>query len=161
MLKDYYSILGIATTATTADISAAYKQLAKQWHPDRNRAPDATARMQEINEAYLILKDPLKRARYDEAHARVYGRAKEERRTYEQGPRTGPTASGRAEPVMDEELENLIKEARRKAKEMLDFTLSETRNILMEGLKSVLSYLVFPLVMGLFGLMIIAARGCN
>lgn len=63
--RDYYDVLNVAPTATAMEIRAAYRALVKRWHPDCNRHPRATARLQEINEAYDCLKDPSRRAVYD------------------------------------------------------------------------------------------------
>lgn len=65
--KDYYAALGVSKTATEAEIKKAYKQQVKKYHPDLN--PDsktAEAKMKEINEAYDVLSDADKRARYDQ-----------------------------------------------------------------------------------------------
>ena len=69
--KDYYEILGVSRDATAEEIKQSYRRLAKKYHPDTNPAPDATERFKEINEAYEVLSDPEKRARYDR-----YGSAK-------------------------------------------------------------------------------------
>lgn len=64
--KDYYDILGVDRTASERDIKKAFRRLARQWHPDVN--PDdsrAEEKFKEINEAYDVLSDPDKRARYD------------------------------------------------------------------------------------------------
>lgn len=64
--EDYYSILGVAKTASADEIKKAYRKLAMQYHPDRN--PDnkeAEAKFKDINEAYEVLKDDQKRAAYD------------------------------------------------------------------------------------------------
>jgi curved DNA-binding protein len=64
--KDYYQTLGIPRTAGEDEIRKAYRKLAKQYHPDRNRGqPRAEEKFKEINEAYEVLSDPQKRARYD------------------------------------------------------------------------------------------------
>lgn len=63
--KDYYEILGIPRDADEQAIKKAYHKLAMQWHPDRNKSPEAGERFKEIATAYAILKDPQKRARYD------------------------------------------------------------------------------------------------
>lgn len=62
---DYYEVLGVDRGATQEQIKQAYRQLALQYHPDRNRAPDATERFKEIAEAYAVLGDLNKRAEYD------------------------------------------------------------------------------------------------
>lgn len=65
MFKDYYKLLEISQNATEAEIKKAFREQAIKWHPDRNKGTDTTLRMQEINEAYLILKDFEARHRYD------------------------------------------------------------------------------------------------
>lgn len=67
--KDYYKILGVSRDASTAEIQRAYRKLARQFHPDVNKEPEAAARFVEINEAKEVLKDPEKRKLYD-----TYGR---------------------------------------------------------------------------------------
>lgn len=64
--KDYYQILGVARDATQDDIRKAYRKLARKYHPDVSKEPDAEARMKEINEANAVLSDPEKRAAYDQ-----------------------------------------------------------------------------------------------
>ncbi|MCY4512595.1 MAG: DnaJ domain-containing protein [Bdellovibrionales bacterium] len=61
----YYDILGISRDASQEDIKLAYNRMISEFHPDRNQAPDATQKAQEINEAYDILKDPSLRSEYD------------------------------------------------------------------------------------------------
>jgi len=64
--KDYYEILGVERDASPSKIKEAYRRLAFQYHPDRNREnPAAVERMKEINEAYAVLSDPEKRKTYD------------------------------------------------------------------------------------------------
>ena len=65
MFKDYYQILGITPQATDSEIKMAYRKMSMKWHPDRNPDSDVTSMMQDINEAYAILKDASKRKRYD------------------------------------------------------------------------------------------------
>jgi DnaJ-class molecular chaperone len=64
--SDYYDILGVSKTATAAQIKSSYRKLALQWHPDRNKSPEAEAKFKEINEAYQILSDTKKRQTYDQ-----------------------------------------------------------------------------------------------
>lgn len=63
--RDYYEVLGVDRSASAEEIKRAYRQLARQYHPDVSEAPDAEARFKEINEAYQVLSDPQKRMTYD------------------------------------------------------------------------------------------------
>ncbi|XQP55162.1 MAG: molecular chaperone DnaJ [Mycoplasmoidaceae bacterium] len=63
--RDYYEVLGISKDATEQDVKKAFRRLAMQYHPDRNKAPDAEEKFKEINEAYAVLSDKEKRATYD------------------------------------------------------------------------------------------------
>ena len=65
--KDYYSTLGVARDASQDEIKQAYRRLARKYHPDVSKEPDAEARFKEIGEANEVLKDPEKRAAYDQA----------------------------------------------------------------------------------------------
>ncbi len=67
--KDYYKILGVAETADAAEIKSSYRKLARKYHPDVSKEADAEARFKEIGEAYEVLKDPEKRAEYDQLRA--------------------------------------------------------------------------------------------
>jgi curved DNA-binding protein len=64
--QDYYQVLGVARDAPATDIKKAFRRLARQYHPDISKEPDAEKRMKEINEAYAVLSDPEKRAAYDQ-----------------------------------------------------------------------------------------------
>jgi curved DNA-binding protein CbpA len=64
--RDYYKVLGVAPDASAEEIKEAYRRLAFQCHPDRHQeSEEAPKKMQEINEAYAILSDPITRREYD------------------------------------------------------------------------------------------------
>jgi DnaJ-class molecular chaperone len=63
--SDHYQILGVSIDASTREITSAYRKLALQYHPDRNKSPHANEMMLKINTAYGILSDPHKREQYD------------------------------------------------------------------------------------------------
>lgn len=63
--KDYYAILGVSKDADKKEIQKAFQQKARKLHPDVNKAPDAEDRFKEVSEAYAVLSDDQKRARYD------------------------------------------------------------------------------------------------
>ena len=73
--RDYYEVLNVANTATKEEIKRAYRKLALQYHPDRNKSPSAEEKFKEISEAYAVLSDDEKRAQYDQfGHAGISGR---------------------------------------------------------------------------------------
>ncbi|HAT8857522.1 TPA: DnaJ domain-containing protein [Legionella pneumophila subsp. pneumophila] len=66
MDKDYYKIMGVSQDASEKDIKMAYRKLARKYHPDISKEPDAEEQFKEMAEAYEVLKDPKKRSEYDQ-----------------------------------------------------------------------------------------------
>ncbi|MEJ6002313.1 DnaJ C-terminal domain-containing protein [Paucibacter soli] len=71
--KDYYATLGLARSASADEIKRAYRKLARKYHPDVSKEPDAEARFKEVSEAYEVLHDAEKRAAYDQVGQRWQG----------------------------------------------------------------------------------------
>src|SRR3546814_12272855 len=67
--KDYYKILGVSRSASAEEIKRAYRKLAREFHPDKNKAKGAEDRFKEVNEANEVLGDAEKRKAYDELGA--------------------------------------------------------------------------------------------
>lgn len=65
MQSDYYEILGVSKDASETDIKKAFRKKAVEYHPDRNKSPDAAEKFKKVNEAYQVLSDPEKRKMYD------------------------------------------------------------------------------------------------
>lgn len=122
MFKDYYKILGISQYATMQEIMFAYRTMSIKWHPDRNPDVDVISIMQDLNEAYYMLKDDIKRNRYDQEYNRfIEQRYRKREKEQEQLPKTtSHTSFGSYDyDIQDEELKEDIKVAREYAKELV------------------------------------------
>lgn len=94
--RDYYDVLGVSKSASDAELKAAYRKQALQWHPDRNKTAEAETKFKEVNEAYEVLSNSEKRAAYDQfGHSAFeqgggapYGAPFGGGRTYQNGPFT-------------------------------------------------------------------------
>lgn len=64
--RDYYEVLGLSKGCSEDDIKSAYRKLAKKYHPDLNKEPGAEEKFKEVQEAYEVLSDSSKRAKYDQ-----------------------------------------------------------------------------------------------
>lgn len=64
--RDYYEVLGVSKSSGADELKRAYRKLALEWHPDRNKSSEAETKFKEINEAYQVLSDPKKKEAYDQ-----------------------------------------------------------------------------------------------
>jgi len=91
--RDFYDVLGVSKNASADEIKKAYRKQALEWHPDRNKSPEASEKFKEINEAYEVLGNPQKKQTYDQfGHAAFSqggpGFGGFGGQTYQQGPFT-------------------------------------------------------------------------
>ena len=95
--RDYYEILGVSKNSSAVEIKKAYRKLALQYHPDKNKTASANGKFKEINEAYEVVSDPKKRQTYDQFGHAAFGQGGPsgpnpftggQGQTYRQGPFT-------------------------------------------------------------------------
>ena len=119
-IPDYYAVLGIGIDASQDELRKAWRAAQKQWHPDRNPAPEAAEKIRQINAAWEVLGDPEKRAEYDSVYFTVRARIAEEQRRAREAERL---ERERRERLRQQELERKMRaeaEARRRAQEAED-----------------------------------------
>lgn len=145
MFKDYYKILGIYPPTTEREIKSAYIKQSLKYHPDKNPNEDTTAQMQEINEAYLILKDSEARFRYD----KIYFKFKNEMKSGNISSESKYDNTNDNEyqyEFYDDVLKKWMSNAKRQAEKMkyevVDEVKGSTRNILSILLPFMLGYIL-------------------
>ena len=146
MLKNYYSILEVEETSTQEEIKSAFKEQALKWHPDRNKGKDTTNKMQEINEAYLILKDEDARKRYNVEFQNFKKYKWQKEREYEEKQRRKTENKKEAEEktqneysaynVKDEILKKWMDNAKKQAVDLAKQTISDLSGMVVTGTKA-------------------------
>ncbi len=122
MFPNYYKRLGLNKIASKEDIKKAFRQLALQYHPDRNKSPDAEQIFIEVNEAYLILYDVDARQKYDKEYEYHF----KEEHVSQEGPSYQQEAAQNNSSVFDDsELNNWAKNAREQGNEYAKMTFDE------------------------------------
>jgi DnaJ-class molecular chaperone len=124
-MQDYYAILNIDSNASNECIKKAYRKEASKWHPDKNKSPEATQRMQLINEAYLILSDKEARDRYDQEYQH-----------YRDFKEQSYSNSKQDYSFNDDVLNNWVNNARVQAKEMAKQSLDDLLGMTQAAFKA-------------------------
>lgn len=159
MFKDYYKLLDVSPSASIFEIKQAYRKKSLQWHPDKNPGVDVTSVMQDINEAYKILKDDVSRARYN----KEYYKFTKQRENCNLKHKESKSESWDYDyDIYDEDLKNDINEARKYAKDLVDEffrNLKETSKVAAKGAwDGAYGYIIG----GIFATIIFALiRACN
>lgn len=158
--KDYYAILEIGRQSSSEEIRAAYRLLSKKWHPDLNPGKDVTQKMQDINEAYAILKDPVKKARYDFEYDNYF---RTDKIRQESEGRSEWEEHKQEYEVHDENLKQDIKEARKYAEDLVaEFfkNLKETSKDAAKGAwDEAKGYIVAGIIMSIIATMVLTCSG--
>lgn len=149
MFKDYYAILEVEVSATQEEIKAAFKRQALKWHPDRNIGQDTTSKMQDINEAKLILIDREARERYNkefykfrdyqrqkEDEKRQREKQREEQKYKEQKQYQETESQAKDYKVEDEILNKWMNNAKKQAVDLAKETIEDLKGMTKEGMKA-------------------------
>ena len=142
MIQDHYKILGLTTSVTKEEIKKAYRKLALEWHPDKNKAPNAHKMFIKINEAYLILYDEQARAKYDKEYEFFFGKYQEETENWKEGyKQENPFTENKQQKSKytysynDPDLNNWSESAKRQATKYASMSFVEFGKLLGEVIK--------------------------
>ena len=157
MLKDYYSILDIKQSATREEIKVARNRQAKKWHPDLNPEIDVTQKMQEVNEAYLILADSEARKRYDieynnfrkhitEKNAKKKNSQKQDNQKNTETPNY---------KVKDDLLKKWMTNAQKQAEQIVKNTIRDTKGVAKAAGNGLVNGIYLAIIWGICGSIIL------
>ncbi len=131
---DYYEILETGFNADPAEIKGAYRRLVKKFHPDLHpNNPEATAKMQLINEAYLILSDKEARQLYNTEWARFYSYRKNENKTEETSDSKSRKSNADEFQFEDEKLRSWMDSAKKQARDITRQAVKDAGGILKDA----------------------------
>lgn len=163
MFTDYYAILEISFDSSQKEIKIAFKKQSMIWHPDRNSSEDALKKMQDINEAHLILKDEEAKARYDNeyVHYRKFKQYSETSVDNFNKDNNSRQAEDNYE-FKDETLQNWMNNARIQASKLVSKTLTEFKNgTTAAGIEIYKSLMSLLIVSFLLTIIIALSHSCN
>jgi DnaJ-class molecular chaperone len=143
MHKDYYSILEIEYPSNPISIKSAYKTAAKKWHPDLNKGVDTKIQMQEVIEAYLILKDIKHKQEYDIFYEKFY--SIKNQNSYTNTTNTTNNTASKSKSN-NENLNRWINEAKIKARKMASEIFEESSHIVSQTFTNLIFLLGFLLL---------------
>ncbi|MFT6443345.1 MAG: curved DNA-binding protein CbpA [Salibacteraceae bacterium] len=141
MIQDLYKILGLSPSANKEDIKKAYRKLALEWHPDKNKSPNAHEMFIKINEAYLILYDEQARAKYDKEYEFFFGKhqeAEQRKEDYKQKDSFAEDTHQKSKythTYNDPDLNNWSESAKRQAGKYASMSFEEFGKLLGEVVK--------------------------
>ena len=178
MFIDYYAILEVGITASKDEIKDAFKAQALKWHPDRNIGIDTTPRMQDINEAYLILKDIEAKERYDLEYQQYKHYQSQQKESYQQRNSEYQQKSEQNEKqkertynyseykVNDDVLEKWMDNAKKQAVDLAKQTIEDLKGMAYVGAKAAVkeagNMFVVQIVIGiLFFIVIGLIKACE
>lgn len=178
MFKDYYAILNIPPSASQDEIKQAFKKQALKWHPDRNHGRDTTLEMQEINEAYLILKDLEAKEHYDKEYVKFKDHLKatqSDKKNYESKDKYEEKKSSNYwdyeyrysdYEVEDDILKKWMANAKRQAVDLAKQMIKDMSTLTKEGAKAAGKemgrYIIAYIIIGiLFTIIFSMTRSCN
>lgn len=164
MFKDYYKILQVSRYASAQDIKSAYRTMSMKWHPDKNPEADVTTIMQDINEAYAILKDENRRERYNKEYDVFFKHFSTN--TFDQSAVDSSEKYEYDYNVQDDILKNDIEEARQYAKDLVDEFLQSFKQASKAAIKGAarnsLQYAIAWIIAGfVLSILSIITRGCG
>ena len=165
MFRDYYAILEVSYDASPEEIKSAYRQLSKKWHPDVNPDVEVTSKMQDINEAYCVLKDAEKRRRYDEEYKRFKQFQQTSNKTNSNHTSTTSstaTSSSKSyyydynvnEESVWNDMESARAEATRLVREFLNNLKKDGKNAAKGAWEAIYPYILVSIVFTIIGLII-------
>ena len=131
---DYYEILEIGFDVNPSEIKAAYRKLVKRFHPDLHpNNPEATAKMQLINEAYLILSDAEARNLYDKEWARFYTYRKNEKKAEKTANPNNSNSNADEFQFEDEKLRSWVDSAKRQDRDITRQAIKDAGGIIKDA----------------------------